>query len=544
MWQCARLSRSLLLLRALGPLGPVCGTEVVSNCETNFPDVNVFLQVETHLAVAEGVATSNMSALNLSVPTLSVLEVNSMQPLALRLEKVLQQVSKYLIVLTYAGFSVMGVSLGFALPAKEPQDPKLKEGCPTSWLIFMGMVYALVYFTTDQYVPALPQMEKDLGGSQALMSGTVQMNLLVKAFFGLLASGLSDRIGRRPVLLLATFLLSMASFCCAFASDIRWFILARVLQGMGESVEPVVFAMARDHFADPHDRARIIAALQMIAFIGISVAPFVGGLLAHYLDWRSSFVCLALAWLFMGLYAKANMQESCPDGPCTSYLEDVMRILRPHPLCLLLSESFVLGAYFSFNANSSYLVEVECSQSVLMSSMIMLGFGVFCGLGAWTADQLQMGVLSVLFMARLTLSMLATAGIVSIFLALSLPNLWAYLVGTFLQASFMVPSVVSMNVLLFEPLEDCAGMAASFEILAQSVLPAFLSALATQSMISSQNSVLHITLWQGGCCIAAGAVFWLYGCSPPQWTMQPLTSKEDSALEEQAAQRPKDKDTS
>eukprot|EP00438_Fugacium_kawagutii_P004399 Skav233168 [mRNA] locus=scaffold7441:7736:9124:+ [translate_table: standard] len=435
--------------------------------------------------------------------------------------RILKRVSKYLIVVTYASVSVMGVSLGFfGLPAKEPQDPSLKEGCSTSWLIFMGMIYALVYFTTDQYVPALPQMERDLGGSQSLMSGTVQMNLLVKAFFGLLASGISDRIGRRPVLLVATFLLSMASFCCACATDIKWFILARVLQGMGESIEPVVFAMARDHFSDPRDRVRIIAALQMIAFIGISVAPFFGGLFAHYVGWRSSFFFLALVWLFMGLYAKANMKECCPDGPCTSYLDDVKRILGLHPLSLLLSESFVLGAYFSFNANSSYLVEVHFGKSVLMSSMIMLGFGVFCGFGAWAADQLQLGVL---LMARLTLSSLATTGIVSIFMALSFPNhLWGYLVGTFVQASFMVPSVVSMNVLLFEPLEDCAGMAASFEILAQSVLPSLLSALATQSMISF-NAVVGITMWQGGCCMAAGAVFWLgYGCNPPKWAMQPL----------------------
>lgn len=49
---------------------------------------------------------------------------------------------------------------------------------------FPGLVYASVYFTTDQYVPNLPQMEFDLQGSQTLMSGTVQLNIMVKGAGG------------------------------------------------------------------------------------------------------------------------------------------------------------------------------------------------------------------------------------------------------------------------------------------------------------------------------------------------------------------------
>jgi DHA1 family bicyclomycin/chloramphenicol resistance-like MFS transporter len=204
--------------------------------------------------------------------------------------RILEQLSKCLVALTYTGFSMLCADLCLiGLPSKQPQDPRVKEGCSNSWWVFMGLTYALVYFSTDQYVPSLPQMEKDLGGSQSLMSGTVQMNLFVKATFGLLAAGLSDRIGRRPVVLFCTFLLSLASFCCACANQIEWFILARVLQGMGESIEPVVFAMARDHFKDPEERVRIIAAFQMIGFVGIAVAPVFGGVCAHFLDWRSYF---------------------------------------------------------------------------------------------------------------------------------------------------------------------------------------------------------------------------------------------------------------
>ena len=329
--------------------------------------------------------------------------------------RILEQLSKCLVALTYTGFSMLCADLCLiGLPSKQPQDPRVKEGCSNSWWVFMGLIYALVYFSTDQYVPSLPQMEKDLGGSQSLMSGTVQMNLFVKATFGLLAAGLSDRIGRRPVVLFCTFLLSLASFCCACANQIEWFILARVLQGMGESIEPVVFAMARDHY--PEERVRIIAALQMIAFVGIAVAPLFGGVCAHFLDWRSSFFSLALIWMLVGFYACANMMECCPDGPRESYFKDVQRILNPHLICLLLSESFIMGAYFIFNANSSYLVEVSFGQSELSSSMGMFGFAVFCGLGTWFLDQVPMSVLS---RGRWASGLLAISGIMSLFLTAS-----------------------------------------------------------------------------------------------------------------------------
>ena len=64
-------------------------------------------------------------------------------------------------------------------------------------------------------------MESDLAGSQALMSGTVQLNLVVKSIFGLISAGLSDRIGRRPVVLACVVLLSLASSCCACAGRIE-----------------------------------------------------------------------------------------------------------------------------------------------------------------------------------------------------------------------------------------------------------------------------------------------------------------------------------
>ena len=121
----------------------------------------------------------------------------------------------------------------------------------------------------------------------------------------------------------------------------------------------------------------------------------------------------------MGFYAAANMMECCPDGPRESYLKDIQRIVDPHLICLLLSESFVMGAYFIFSANSSYLVEVSFGQSELSSSVVMFGFAVFGGLGIWFLDQIPMSVLN---RGQWASGLLAISGMMS--LVLTAP--WRY----------------------------------------------------------------------------------------------------------------------
>eukprot|EP00435_Cladocopium_sp_Y103_P068383 s507_g31.t1 len=157
--------------------------------------------------------------------------------------------------------------------------------------------------------------------------------------------------------------------------------------------------------------------------------------------------------------------------------------------------------------------------------MGMFGFAVCCGLGALCLDQIPMSVLS---RGRWASSLLATSGIMSLALTAFFPHdFWAYLVGSFVQASMMIASLGAANVLFFEPLEDCAGMAASFEILAQSVPSSLFSAFATQSMIHFREPVVGLTLPQASCCVAAAALFWLGCCLPKAKAKQKSTEDPD-----------------
>ena len=74
------------------------------------------------------------------------------------------------------------------LPSKSFQHASLPNGCSRKWAIYVGLVYGLIYASTDQYLPNLPEIEKALSTSQAWMTATVQINWVVKALFGLVSA--------------------------------------------------------------------------------------------------------------------------------------------------------------------------------------------------------------------------------------------------------------------------------------------------------------------------------------------------------------------
>eukprot|EP00435_Cladocopium_sp_Y103_P016075 s2384_g4.t1 len=426
--------------------------------------------------------------------------------------EILAPLSKGIAIVGFT--AILAVALAFCLfglPKKSPQHESVKDGCPKTWVVFMGLIYTFTYFTTDQYTPSLPQMGIDLLGSQGLMSASIQMNFVVKATAGILTASLSDRIGRRPAILFCLSLLSAASLCCACADHIEWFLLGRLLQGLGESIEPVIFAMARDYFPEAGDRFTIIALLAMMSTFGELVAPVFGGFTAQIFSWRFSFVILAILWGFMAIYAALRSVESCPDGELQSYWGSWKQFLNLHLWWLLLTEACNMAAYMVFFTNISYVVEHSFHRSTMLCSGILLTFCASNALGLLVVDRLKG---SLLVKAKITVTCYASSGIVMLLLGAFSSQLWAYCAGAFLSAWPSIGMLVSVNVLYFEPLKENAGLAASLEILAKSVPPSIYSVWSTQALIHS--GVRAVMEFQAAAVIASGLVFWCYAVQEPK----------------------------
>jgi DHA1 family bicyclomycin/chloramphenicol resistance-like MFS transporter len=163
--------------------------------------------------------------------------------------------------------------------------------------VLLGVLFALTALGTDAWLPALPV------AAQALDAPVARMQLTVTTYFLGLAAGqlvwgpLSDRYGRKPVLLAGLALALIASAVCAAAGTAAALVLARLAQGFGMSAGPV---MARTIVRDLHGHeqaARLLARMTIVFSVIPIAAPLAGGLMLTLGGWRAVF------WLLGGVAA-------------------------------------------------------------------------------------------------------------------------------------------------------------------------------------------------------------------------------------------------
>jgi len=149
-------------------------------------------------------------------------------------------------------------------------------------------------FAMHMFVPALPEAARSLGASIGEMQLTMSVYIFGLAIGQLAYGPLSDRFGRRPLLVGGLMLYTMAGLAASLVPDVHSLIVARLLQALGGSAGLVIGrAIVRDS-ALPQEAARRMATMNLMVVIGPGAAPLLGGVLATVLGWRSIFYFLTL----------------------------------------------------------------------------------------------------------------------------------------------------------------------------------------------------------------------------------------------------------
>jgi DHA1 family bicyclomycin/chloramphenicol resistance-like MFS transporter len=142
------------------------------------------------------------------------------------------------------------------------------------------------------FVPAMPRAAADLGASTGAIQMTISLYILGLAVGQLVYGPVSDRFGRRPVLMAGLALYTLAGLAAALSPSVEALIAARLLQAFGGCAGLALGrAIVRDTAAG-HDAARRLAMLNLMVAIGPGLAPMVGGAIAASLGWRAIFALL------------------------------------------------------------------------------------------------------------------------------------------------------------------------------------------------------------------------------------------------------------
>lgn len=181
---------------------------------------------------------------------------------------------------------------------------------PTTLLWLVTGCLMLQPLCTDLYLASLPGLASDFAVSPAAVQRTLSLFVVGFGSAQLISGPLSDRHGRRPVLIggLSVYLLS--SLACALAPSLDWLVVARFAQAIGCCTAVVVArAIIRDAYA-PAEGARVLAKASSLLALAPILGPILGGYLQVAFGWRAAFVALTLAGIVIWIAALRSMKES------------------------------------------------------------------------------------------------------------------------------------------------------------------------------------------------------------------------------------------
>ena len=211
-------------------------------------------------------------------------------------------------------------------------------------------------FSVDAYLPAFAGIQASLGATPLEVQHTLSAYLFAFGLMFLFHGALSDSFGRRPVIMVALVVYTLASAAAALATSAHGLIAWRAVQGLSVGAGMVVGrAMIRDLF-EAEDAQRLMSMVTLFFGLAPAVAPIIGGWLFIGLGWRAIFWFLAAVGLLLVAVGWRFLPETLPESGRQSF----------HPVALIKGYEEVginvrflmlsLAAGFNFNGFFLYIV--------------------------------------------------------------------------------------------------------------------------------------------------------------------------------------------
>ncbi len=229
-------------------------------------------------------------------------------------------------------------------------------------IVLLTVLVALGPISTDLYLPSLPSLMSYFSASEADVQLTLSIFLVGLAASQLIYGPLSDRFGRRPVLLAGLVIYLAASIACMLAPSIGFLIAARFLQALGACVGPVLCrAVVRDVYGR-EGAARVLSYLAAAMAIAPLLGPILGGYLQAWFGWRANFAALVIYGLGGLVGAATMLPETHHDrNPLATRPSNILETYlmlagQRRYVGYVLSSAFAYSGIFCFISGSSFVL--------------------------------------------------------------------------------------------------------------------------------------------------------------------------------------------
>ncbi|HTN66602.1 MAG TPA: Bcr/CflA family multidrug efflux MFS transporter [Burkholderiaceae bacterium] len=233
-------------------------------------------------------------------------------------------------------------------------------------IVLLGALVAFGPLAIDLYLPALPAIATGLAASPHAVQLSVTVFLAGFSLGMLFYGPISDRYGRRTVMLTGIALFSLASLACMLATSIEQLIAARFLQALGGGAASVLArAVVRDIYPDV-EALRKLSLMAMVTAIAPLIAPLIGSVLLRGFGWRGTFAAVLLWGALSLLVVWSRLPETLPVQRrgqlplARAFAVYGSLLVDPVALGLVLAGGMSFAAMFAYiTASPFYFIELQ-----------------------------------------------------------------------------------------------------------------------------------------------------------------------------------------
>ena len=301
-------------------------------------------------------------------------------------------------------------------------------------ILFLGMLSAFGPFVTDMYLPTLPSMAEVFNTTPSLVQMGLATSMLGLAIGQIFFGPLSDKYGRKSVLVASMILFSVSTIAAIYSPSIEFFNVCRFLQGLGGSGGIVLSRSVATDCYSGRELAKILAIIGAVNGIAPVTAPVIGGLVSEAVGWRGIFRILfgigAVILMMCVVFRESHVRERRYTGSVGSLLKRLPAVFKlRYFVVYTLLYAFTCGVLFSYIASASFIVQTHFGYSEL-------GFAIIFGVNA---IGIGIGSLLALKFREMRSAAFAGAALVGVATAMQIvahliwPSFWPYEVFTFLM---------------------------------------------------------------------------------------------------------------
>ncbi|MBD5236825.1 MAG: multidrug effflux MFS transporter [Bacteroidales bacterium] len=329
-------------------------------------------------------------------------------------------------------------------------------------IIYLVLLSAFGSFVNDMYLPTLPEMVRSFHTNRSTVQLGLTFGMIGLGFGELILGPLSDRYGRKPILIVALIIFSIGALCSVWSRTIHVFLWWRLVQGLGASGG---YFLARTIPADLYrgrTLAKVMALVGAINGFAPASAPVIGGLVARSVGWQGIF------WILFGfsvllLLLSPAFKESLPKNRRVTghfgaaFHNYAILSKNKHFIIHVMLKGTALGVLFAYISSAPFIIQDHYGFSQLQFGLFMGFNALFVAVGATCALKFKplkkaavYGGRGLLIVAIAQFICFYTVDNVWVYEALNLPML------VFLGMLFTVGNTLAMN-----EGRDCAGDASA-----------------------------------------------------------------------------------